>query len=237
MQRYFARDKKNNELFLNEDDIRHIKLVMRMKDNDLIEVIFDDNLYICSIIGINENISFKIEKQVKQKFDEQVKVRLIVPVLKEQKMDYILQKSTELGVFEIVPVLTERTLVKLDEKDAVKKVDRWQKIVKEASEQSKRNTIPLVRNVTNLKDLKLENGLCLFCSTVEKENNIKKIFSNLINCDTINIVVGPEGGLSINEEELLKNKGYESVSLGKRILRVETAPLFVLSVINYIYME
>lgn len=233
MQRYFAKEKNNSLLTLQDSDIRHIKLVMRMQDNDEIEVVFDNILYLCCISNVKENIKIKIKSEIKKTDDNNFCINLIIPVLKEQKFDLILQKATELGVNNIIPIETERTIVKIKEKD---KLDRWYKILKEASEQSKRIDIPNISSPIKLKELKHMNGLSLVCSTISK-NNIKNVFKNIKNCDTINIVVGPEGGLSLEEEKYLNTLDFISVSLGSRILRVETAPIVVLSILNYINME
>ena len=235
MQRYFAKDKIENKIILEESDLRHIKTVMRMQDNDEIEVVFDNKLYLCCIENVKLNLQISVKKELKKDTKNQ-EITLIIPILKEQKMDYILQKSTELGVTKIIPVTTERTLVKLDEKGFLKKLERWNKICKEASEQSKRLDIPLIQNMVKLNDLKCMDGVSIVCSTITS-NSIKTSFQNKPLCDKINIVIGPEGGLSKKEEEFLNNIGFESVSLGKRILRVETAPLMVLSILNYINME
>lgn len=235
MQRYFAINKKDNQFFLESSDLRHIKTVMRMKDNDEIEVVYENKLYLCCIENVKFDIQINVKKELKSS-EKSLQITLIIPVLKEQKMDYILQKSTELGVTKIIPVITERTLVKLDEKGILKKLERWNKICKEASEQSKRTTVPIIENICKLKDIKSGDGINIICSTVTK-NTIKNTFQNKTLCDKINIVIGPEGGLSPKEEEMLNSEGFESVSLGERILRVETAPLVVLSILNYINME
>lgn len=235
MQRYFAKEKKDNEFILLDDDLRHIKTVMRMNDNDEIEVVYNEKVYLCCLKNVKQNVKICVKNELKTNI-KRLDVCLIIPVLKEQKMDYILQKATELGVSEIIPVITERTIVKLDEKSSLKKIERWQKICKEASEQSKRIDIPLVKNIVKLKDIEVSDGINLVCSTFVS-STIKKYFQNKNLCDKINIVIGPEGGLSIKEEELLNEKGFESISLGERILRVETAPLVILSMLNYINME
>ena len=129
----------------------------------------------------------------------------------------------------------ERSIVKVNEKE-LKKLERWNRIVKEASEQSHRNTIPKIDKIEKVNTLKL-NGLNLVCSTVEKQNTIKKVFKNNYNCDKINMLIGPEGGISPKEEEILINNGFIPVSLGNRIMRVETVPLYLMSIINYEYME
>lgn len=235
MQRYFAIDKKDQQLLLSDSDIRHIKTVMRMQENAEIEVVYDQQLYLCCIQNVKSNLTINVKKTLNQESNK-LDVTLIIPVLKEQKMDYILQKSTELGVGKIIPVITERTIVKLDEKGAFKKVERWGKICKEASEQSKRIEVPVIEDIMRLKELKPCCGSAFVLSTIT-ENSIKTSFQNKPLCGKITIVIGPEGGLSLAEEKFLNDIGFESVSLGKRILRVETAPLVVLSILNYIYME
>lgn len=236
MQRYFSSKKDNDYFELNKDDIRHIKLVMRMKDNDLIEVVYDNKVYLCCLENVNSNIRIKIKNEVFNDIKKDKKVCLIIPVLKENKMDMILQKSTELGVDEIIPVLTERSIIRVDGKED-KKIERWNRICKEASEQSMRTDIPKISNIKNLKDIINIDGLKVICSTTEKKNNIKMFLQSNNSYDKINLVVGPEGGLSNNEEKFLENNNFVRVSLGSQILRVETVPIFILSVINYENME
>lgn len=237
MQRYFAKEKQNDLFILENSDIRHIKLVMRMQDNDKIEVVYENTVNVCCLVNVKSDIKIKLVETLETKTNVFRNITLIIPVLKEQKMDYILQKSTELGVSKIIPILTERTIIKLNAKDKAKKQERWQKIVKEASEQSKRSDLPIIDEIIELKNIKQTNDINIVCSTIEKKNTIKKVFSNIKKCDNISIVIGPEGGLSEKEEKLLNKLGFVSTTLGDRILRVETVPLFVLSVINYIYME
>ncbi len=235
MQRYFSNSKENDKLFLINDDIYHITRVMRMKDNDKIEVIYNNDLYICNVI-LNELPWVDIISKEEGKIEDK-EIILSIPLLKEQKMDLVLQKATELGVTKIIPVTMERSIVKLDDSKEVKKIDRWSKICKEASEQSKRNSIPVISNIMTLKELVKEEGIKIVCSTIEKENNLKKFLTEHKNYDKIIIVVGPEGGISSKEEEYLVSEGFTRVSLGKRIMRVETVPIFILSALNYEFME
>lgn len=233
MQRYFG-TKKDNEIILNNDDLYHIKTVMRMKDNDNIIVVSDNIPYLCELSNVKDDIKIKIINTIDQKKDNMPKVRLIIPLLKEQKMDLILQKATELGVKEIILYESKRSVVKETRLD--KKIIRWQKILKEASEQSHRIDIPSIYGIKKIKELDLD-GVKLVCSTKEDKKNIQNILKTTSICDTINIVVGPEGGLDNIEEEQLNKQGYISTTLGSRIMRVETVPIFVLSIINYQYME
>ena len=126
-------------------------------------------------------------------------------------------------------------MVRLDSKEE-KKLTRWRRIVKEASEQSMRTSIPIVEEIVPLKNIE-EDGLKLICSTIVKENTIKRVFQNHKNCDKMSILIGPEGGLSEQEENWLIEKNFVPITLGPRIMRVETVPLYLMSIINYEYME
>ena len=231
MQRYFSKEKKDNTFILSNEDLYHIKTVMRMKE-EFIEVVYNNSLYLCKL---DKDYNVNIEKQIEQINNKKVKFILCIPLLQEQKMSFVLQKATELGVDYIVPFYAVRSKVKLDLKED-KKIIRWNKIVKEASEQSKRLDIPIISNVKKISELNFE-GLKILCSTKEKINNIKNEIKNNLNYDTIVMVIGPEGGLSNLEEEQLNKIGFKSVSLGEQILRVETVPIYLLSILNYELME
>lgn len=237
MQRYFSTQKIDNNFILNKDDIHHIKTVMRMKDNDKITVVYQNVPYLCHISKGENDINIIIDEVLKKEEDKMLKINLIVPVLKEQKMDYIIQKATELGVLTITPFISERGIVKINNDNGTKKVSRWQKIAKEASEQSKRNDIPKISRIITFRELEEISGIKIVCSTKEKVKNIKNVLKTYKDCDTMSIVVGPEGGLSNREEEKLISSGYIPVSLGERIMRVETVPLYIMSVVNYEFME
>ena len=232
MQRYFSSKLKDNKFELNNDDLYHITRVMRMKANDKVEVVYNSEVYICNLNFNNSEVEISILEKIENNKNSNIEKVLIIPLLKENKMDLILQKSTELGVNKIIPVMMERSIIKLDSDKEIKKIERWTKICKEASEQSKRIDIPVITEVKTLKELENIDGTKIVCSTKEKENTIKKFLSKN-DIKKINIVIGPEGGISPKEEEYLNNIGFESISLGENIMRVETVPMFILSVLNY----
>lgn len=236
MQRYFSNEFKDNNFILNNDDLYHIIKVMRMKTGDNIEVVYDQNVYLCEL-DINETVAIKKVKLYSENIKNAIKRVLIIPLLKEQKFDLILQKATELGVDEIIPVEMERSIVKITNDKIEKKLERWTKICKEASEQSKRTDIPTITRIKKISELKDLDGIKMVCSTTEKEKLFKNFLTDNTNYDKINIVIGPEGGISPREEDKLVELGFQRVSLGKRIMRVETVPMFVLSVLNYEFME
>ena len=228
MQRYMV---NNKDLNLDIDDVRHIINVMRMNIGDIFEIVYDRKIYTCKITEVDKkNIKYDIVKSYEGE-SKKYKVIIASSLIKEQKMDYLLQKSTELGVDEIIPVISERTVVKVKNDN---KLSRWMKIVKEASEQSFRSFMPKIHDITKLKDIvNIDADIKLVCNTLEMSKNIKKVLQDSKKSDTILIVVGPEGGFTESEIRYLTNNGFISVSLGKNILRAETVPLYLLSVINY----
>lgn len=235
MQRYFAKEKKDNLFLLKEEDLYHIRVVMRMKDHDQIIVVYDEKAYLCNLEDVSSNIQVIIESELPQTIENIPYIRIIIPVLKEQKLDYIFQKATELGVSEFVLYEAKRSVVKVN--NINKKLVRWEKIVKEASEQSHRNTIPKIVGVQKIEMLEKIDGVKFLCSTREKSENIKNALKMSKTCDKINVVIGPEGGLDEKEENKLVDMNFLPITLGNRIMRVETVPLFIMSVINYEYME
>ena len=236
MQRYFV-DTKEDRFTLSNDDSYHITKVMRNKIGDKVEVVIDKELYICEIVSLDKQVLVKKLEKIEQDSELPCYVTIAQSLVKEQKMDLILQKSCELGVSEIIPINTTRSVVKLDKKET-KKVDRWNKILKEASEQSKRIVIPKINEILDIKDLaNLEYDIKILCTVNELSTSIKKVLSKDLNGAKIILVIGPEGGFTDKEEELLINSGYISTSFGNRVLRTETASLYALSIINYILMR
>ena len=237
MQRYFVKEKIDNKFILEQSDIHHIKNVMRNNNNDKIEVVYDKKTFICNIDNIND-CSLSIVEELEENNELDIELVVVCSLVKEQKMDLILQKLTELGVSKIIPLKTERSIVKIDEKRESKKLIRWQAICKEASEQAKRNNVPIVTDVYTMKDLiKEESDIKLLCSVNEKNNFINNYLQNYENCAKMIVVIGPEGGFSDKEEEFLVSNGYNRVSLGNRVLRVETATIYVASIINFCSMR
>ena len=232
MQRYFVKEKENDTFIITKEDSHHIINVMRMNIKDNIEVIYENKIYICEITALNSPVKCKIIEE-KEKVERNLpKVIIVQALVKEQKMDYILQKACELGVYKIIPVNTERSVVKLD--NDKKKIDRWNKILKEASEQSKRCDIPILDKIYKFNELlSLDFKEKFICSTKENKKLLKSPLSKININDTIVYVIGPEGGFSPSEEDILIENGYTPVSLGSNVLRTETASLFIMSAINY----
>ena len=151
MQRYFSNLINNNEYLLSNDDSYHIKKVMRMNIGDKIEIIDNKKLFICEIASLDP-VKAKIIKEEDQNSENDKTIILVQSLVNETKMDYVLQKGTELGVDEFYPFKAVNSVIKENDKSN-KKIIRWQKIVKEASEQSKRNIIPEVHNIVDIHKL------------------------------------------------------------------------------------
>ena len=235
MQRYFC-NSINNKYNLSKDDSYHITKVMRYSVKDKIEVVDNNELYIAEIV---ETSPLVIARQLEKVECNSNTFNVVIAqsLVNEQKMDYILQKGTELGADMFIPLITTRSVVKVNDK-INKKVDRWNTITKEASEQSKRLNIPKVCNPYTIKELiSLDYDYKILCSVNEMSKSIKTVLSNIKESDRILIVIGPEGGFTNVEEELLIDNGFISVSLGDRVLRTETASLMILSIVNYIFMR
>jgi 16S rRNA (uracil1498-N3)-methyltransferase len=235
MQRYFSNLKENNEYILSSDDSYHIKKVMRMNIHDKIEIVDNKKMFICEIKSFDPVIA-KIVEETKEDNENKKQIILVQSLVNETKMDLVLQKCTELGVNEFYPYKAYNSVVKENDKSN-KKIIRWQKIVKEASEQAKRNIIPKVNNIIDIKELcEIKADVKLLLSVNETSKNIKNILKENKKYDTLIIVIGPEGGFTSLEEKTLINNGFISTSLGKRVLRTETAGLAAIAMINYEWM-
>ncbi len=243
----------NNEQVNNEyiriigNDVNHIKNVLRMKIGDTFNVGNNQSLenYIVKIHSFEKNeIICKIQEKIETMAESNIKVHIYQGLPKADKMELIIQKSVELGVEKITPVEMKRSVVKLDGKDKVKKIDRWQKISEVAAKQCGRDIIPEICNVKNIKEIVAEfpdYDSVLLCYENEKNLHLKSVLKN-INANyklknntelKIAVIIGPEGGIDISEVEYLEQRGAKVVSLGNRILRTETVSLSLLSIIMY----
>jgi len=234
VQRYFCEKSISDKVILSKEDSYHITKVMRMNLDDLIEIVIDKNTYISKIVKLGNSVEALILDEIDENNELDTQVTLVQSIVKEQKMDYILQKSCELGVFKIIPYKAGRSVVNFSGKEN-KKTMRWQTILKEASEQSKRNIIPEITQPMSLSEIVnlQEYDIKILCTIEENTKTLKKVLSNLSRSDKMLIVVGPEGGFTEEETRTMVSNGFVTVSLGKSVLRTETASLFILSAIRY----
>lgn len=240
MHRFFVDRENINESVIEIDgeDVKHIKNVLRLEIDEEIEIC--DKLgtdYKCKIIETSkEKVKCKILETYKSKGESEIEIVLFQGLPKSTKMELIVQKSTELGVKKIVPLVTSRSIVKInDRKKEDKKIERWTKIAEEAAKQSKRGVIPKISSIMTFSEM-LENlnDEEVVIVPYESEENIG-IKSVLKDCKhkKINIIIGPEGGFSEEEIELLKEINSHIVTLGPRILRTETAGFTTTAVVLY----
>lgn len=234
MQRYFASIDNQYFVHLSKEDEHHLCHVMRMKKGDEIEVVHQQKLFLCRIDSFNP-LTISVIHEIANDVEIKEEITLLFALTKGDKTDLVLQKATELGVKRIALIETERTVVKYDNKDIDKKLERFKKIMKEASEQSHRLIIPELLGIYNLKNLPKELLSDINYVAYEKDaNDISGAFQGLKKGKSISILIGPEGGFSIQEIDALTNQGFIRTSLGKRILRAETAAIYALSVIGYL---
>ena len=232
MQRYFGRRIKNN-VFLDEDDIYHLLKVMRARRGEEIEVVCDEKTYICEITS-TKPLEIVISKQLKDNPELPNYVILAPCLLKGDKLDFVLQKSVELGVSEVVLLTSQRTIVKIKGQQNDLKLGRYQKILKEAACQSKRTRVPFINRIISfdrIDEIEADVKLIAYEGLKGSVSNLNKKLSNVKPGKKIAIIIGPEGGFSEPEVQYAKNNGFSCVSLGNRILRAETASLYALSVI------
>jgi 16S rRNA (uracil1498-N3)-methyltransferase len=243
VQRYFI-DKFNddNNAIINGEDVHHITRVMRMGIGD--EVICCDtheNIAVCKITEItNETVLITVVKWMESTSEIPIKVTIASGLPKGDKLEYVIQKGTELGAAEFVPFIAARSIVKWDDKKGTKKIERWNKIAKEAAEQSHRTKIPMIKAPQSLKKL-IEYSETFQYKIVAYEEEAKRgeqarlanVFDRLNTGESLFVIIGPEGGLTDQEVSLLTENGFIACGFGPRILRTETAPLYVLSAVSY----
>lgn len=230
----------NGHLRIYGDDLKHLRKVLRLGPGDSINV-FDGTgkEFEAKLLSVDKTCALaEITASFQTEAEPEINLTLFQGLLKGEKMDLIIQKGVELGVRSIIPVITDRTVVQVDNNKSEKKALRWSKIAREASKQCRRAMVPHISEPISFDEAiseskRYEAALLLY------ENESKKCLKETLKCYNINkirdiaLFVGPEGGFAHQEVEDCANLGYDIVSLGKRILRVETATISVLSIIMY----
>jgi 16S rRNA (uracil1498-N3)-methyltransferase len=257
MQKYFVLPTQVDppHIFINGDDAYHMQNVMRLRTGS--EVICSDgqgNDYLVEIVSISAK---EVLTQIRSAFNEnrepKVRVWIAQALPKSDKMEWIIQKGTEIGAVRFIPFTSRRTIVQLDAKKESKRMERWTKIAKEAAEQAHRSMIPTIDPITDWKKLvHLQEQADLALIAYEGESESGQMIGDAvrrwkddhgakgsvnIECPTIVVAIGPEGGFHEEEVSFAKEAGWIPVGLGKRILRTETAGMVALTVIQAFYGE
>jgi len=239
MSRFYVKpeDVKGNEILVSEEEVHHIIDVMRLSSGD--EVVAFDGTgkeYIGKISNVSKaSLKIKIEKINKPKLKSKPYVTLAQALPKKTKIDFIIEKATELGVSEVIPLVTERTIVRLSEDKRTQKNQHWQNIAISASKQCGRLDIPKVRGSLLFNDLLKEikdYDLAMMACLSESSKPLKEVLSNF-DGKKILVMVGPEGDFSLKEIKQASSSGIKSISLGRLVLKADTAGLFILSILNY----
>ena len=235
MQRYFSISDK--EIILDSGDIHHITHVMRSKIGDFFEVIFNKKIYEMRITSLSP---FSYEVNDISSLDNELKndVTLFYCLSKGEKNEFVMQKACELGVKRIVLLSSLRSVVKLNNDDFNRKKSRFEKILKEASEQSHRNIIPELVGIIPIKKIPHEllsnHNFVAYEEDAGSTDKTFELINNIKENESVSILIGSEGGIDNSELEILHQQGFKDISLGKRILRTETAAVYALSVIGFL---
>ena len=232
MYNFFVNDdcRQGDRYVITGADHNHIKNVLRMKVGDTILISANGKSDLCEIEIIdNDEIVAPIIEEDYQNTELPLQIRLFQGLPKSDKMELIIQKAVELGVYSITPIEMKRCIVKLDDKKKKSKQTRWQAISESAAKQSKRNTIPEINETVSYKAaLNAAKELDLLLVPYENEDGIlstKEALAELKEAKSVGIIIGPEGGFDDAEIEAAKDAGGRIISLGKRILRTETAAI------------
>ena len=232
MYNFFVKDdcRQGDRYIITGADHNHIKNVLRMKVGDTILISANGKSDLCEIETIdNDEIVAPIIEEDYQNTELPLQIHLFQGLPKSDKMELIIQKAVELGVYSITPIEMKRCIVKLDDKKKKSKQTRWQAISESAAKQSKRNTIPEINEIISYKAaLDAAKELDLLLVPYENEDGIlstKEALATLKGVKSVGIIIGPEGGFDDGEIEAAKDAGGRIISLGKRILRTETAAI------------
>ena len=230
---------QGSRIVITGEDVNHIKNVLRMKIGEEIAVSngSDGREYRCGIEEIGEEIVCSLRFIKEDGVELPSRITLFQGLPKADKMELIIQKAVELGAYEIVPVSMVRSVVKLDEKKKHSRITRWQAISEAAAKQSKRSLIPQIRDVMTMRQAieyaKKMDILFIPYELAEDMSKTRELFSSIKPGNHIGFFIGPEGGFDKSEIQYALEAGVKPVTLGKRILRTETAGMAVLSILMY----
>ena len=230
---------KEEEIWIEGSDVNHIKNVLRMKVGEELHISDGNNKkYLCEVSMISsESVHAFIKEELISDTELPSKIYLFQGLPKSDKMELIIQKAVELGAYEIIPVATKRAVVKLDDKKASKKVERWNSIAEGGAKQSGRNLVPKVKQVMSYKEAmqyaKELDVILIPYELAEGMDETRQVIEAIRPGQSVGIFIGPEGGFETAEVAYALEQGAKAITLGKRILRTETAGLTTLSIIMY----
>ena len=231
------------QLIITGDDVNHMKNVLRMRSGEAFTAADENGVfYHCEVDTLDkQEVTAKIMWKEQGTSELSSKLYLFQGLPKSDKMEMIIQKAVELGAYEIVPVATKRAIVKLDAKKEASKIKRWQAIAEGAAKQSGRMIVPQISGVKTFQEaLKMAQALDINIIPYECARGMdgtREIFGNIKPGMSVGIFIGPEGGFEESEVEAAKALDVKPVTLGKRILRTETAGLTTLSILMYLLEE
>ncbi len=246
MRRFFTEPEavQGDTILFDAELAHHMGKVLRLAPGEQVTVCTGDGMvYVAELEQFSrDSVTARILETMGNQKETEVQIVLYQGMPKGDKLELIIQKCTELGISAVIPVETGRSIVHLDSSKAAKKIDRWQKIAHEASQQSKRVQVPVIGPYLSwkqcLQQLQQDDGLTIIFWEDEQTQSLKVLLkSQPQKPQKINLIVGPEGGLSEDEVNQLRDLGAVSASLGKRILRTETAGLAGTAIILYEYDE
>ena len=237
MHRFFIPKPFKQEMQITGRDAHHMIDVLRMQPGERVQVVADDGVsFVGQIADVDTNVVTVAAREIlRESHEPDVRISLFQGLAKGDKMEFIIQKAVEIGVADIFPVAMVHSVVVLEAAKAGKKTERWQKIAEAAAKQSKRDVIPSVHPVMNLAQALQESANDLLLIAYESENRVslKEVLQAHKEAKSIGVIIGPEGGLSSEEVEEASRQGGVAVSLGRRILRTETAGLVAATAILY----
>lgn len=234
-----------NRIIVTGQDAKHLK-VLRLKKNEQVRAVCGSTgmEYLCEFSDFtDDDATLTIVDAGKESRELPVKITLFQGLPKSDKMEFVIQKAVEMGAVRIVPVIMKRSIVKVDEGRINKKLDRWNAIAKSASEQSMRNLIPAVESPMTfekaLEDASHDDAVLMPYELAENMDETRKILESLKTdkIQTVSLFVGPEGGIDASEVKKAEDTGAKLITLGRRILRTETAPLAILAWLTYLFEE
>lgn len=237
MRRLFYKGKLADTIAITGSDAHHLMHVMRAKAGQEV-IVVDDNGKVARMEMTDfceSSVTLRLIEMLAADTESPIEIVLVQALLKADKMDLVVQKAVELGATKVVPLVTANCVVRYDNKKAAAKCVRWQKIADEAAKQCGRTALLKIAEVATLKELLTglaQEQTIIFCYENESTQSIKTVLKENT-ANKILLVVGPEGGFSLDEAESLINAGAKSVTLGKRILRAETAAVAAITIAQY----